>query len=193
MWSSPHATRKYSELHPGPSMLWTADQLWQVLFLFRSAKSPWTPSKNHQNLTVPTTQTVISSGGSCIAWVFYLENNNPKNSRWIFLKSNTRYNSVNPHRTIHHVRPLRGKKHNPVNRATEDMPWCRPHWSVCENCISSLHLASFTQCVMKHGEPHDVVSHISLTQHYCKLRYEHTSTQPYWPLSSTLKPYMAPA
>ena len=41
-------------------------------------------------------------------------------------------------------------KVNPVNRATEDMLWCRPHWSVCENCISSLHLASFTQHAVKH-------------------------------------------
>ena len=35
-------------------------------------------------------------------------------------------------------------KANPVNHTTEDMLWCWPHWSVCENCISSLHLASFT-------------------------------------------------
>ena len=43
---------------------------------------------------------LISSGGSCIAWVFFLEKN-PTNSRWIFLKSNTRSNSANPRWTMH--------------------------------------------------------------------------------------------
>ena len=61
-------------------------------------------AKTYQNLTVLTVWTLISSGGSCIAWVFFLEEN-MKTSRWIFFKSNTRSNSANPRWTMHHVKP----------------------------------------------------------------------------------------
>ena len=55
------------------SMPWIGDQLCQVLLFIRFAKSPWAPGKNLQNLTALTTRTSMSSGGSCIAWMFFLE------------------------------------------------------------------------------------------------------------------------
>ena len=106
-------------------------------------------AKTYQNLTVPTIWTLISSGGSCIAWVFFLEKKHKK----------LQVNLPQKQYTIQQCQPALDdapckasieQQTNPVNRATEDMLQCRPHWSVCENCISGLHLASFTQHAIKH-------------------------------------------
>ena len=148
MWSSPHTTQKYSDLppgHPHHAQLISSGRFWDIK---GPAKSPWTQGKDLQNLTVPTIWTSISSGGSCIAWVFFLEGRRkaPGESSSKAIHDPT----VPTHIGWCTMWALSKVKANPVIRTTEDMLRCWPHWSVCENCISSLHLASFTQHAIKH-------------------------------------------
>ena len=169
MWSSPHATQASaipSRAHPcqnrwsalsGPALLECSS--WNP-----PSKTPGeSSSRAIHDPTVPTIQTLISSGGSCIAWVFFLEKKHGQQNLQVNLPQK-QYTTQQCQPALDNV-PCKAsvkKQNNKViscNMCKKDYTGVRPHLTSCETasvvytmpiqackCMTFLCLETSLQC-----------------------------------------------